>query len=428
MNSRIRSLGMLTLAASILLLAGCGQKTSCSQTFGTESLSSQATSGSTCGSSGGVGSGGGGGSSTFAALSYDIDQAGTVDGIALTTQGTPSLASIPNYVAPAIPTGDPSVGMVVAQQKYVYAVFEVEQEIDGWSIDASTGALTELSGMPMTVGFTGIPISGYNHTYVTTNPAGSLLFISEAGNEEIAVYQIGNGGALTAVAGSPFSTGVVEPGNLTVESQGKYLYACEDSGDHAGAFMAGFSIQSDGSLVAFPSNPINFPMWQVVSDPSGKFLVGSSGNSVLVSGVDDTNLYVFSIDAQTGALTQVTGSPFATVYSPFFITGQPSSNGGSFVYSFSIGSGGYNPVEGYQVDGTSGALTALSNSPFSNLSTAIWGQFDQGGAYLFFYRNVNSAPELGFWTVDSSGTLSEPASTFTLGESGYWVVTDPPTN
>jgi 6-phosphogluconolactonase (cycloisomerase 2 family) len=430
MNSGTRTLVLLAMIAAVVGLVGCGQHTDCSTGgFGSHGLSNRGATGSgaTCGNGGGLGNGNGGGPSSFTALAYDIDQAGTVDGISFTaSSGSGTLQSIPNFVPPTIPTGDPGVGMVVAQQKFVYAVFEVEQEIFGWSIDANTGALTTLSGMPLSVAFTGIPISGFNHLYVATNPAGTLLFISEGGNEQIVVYQISASGALTPVAGSPFSTGIVEPGNLATDSQGKFLYVCEDTGDHNGAFMTAFAIQSDGSLTAVPNTPFNFPMWEVQSDASGKFLIGTSGNSVLISGVDDNNLYVFSINQQTGELTAV-GSPVPTVFSPIFIASQPNSSGGSFVYSFSLTTGGYNPVEGYELNTTSGALTALSGSPFSNLSSSIWGQFDQSGAYLFTYSNISGSPELGVLNLDSSGGLSEPTSTFSLGASGYWVVTDPPT-
>jgi len=419
------------MMAAVVGLAGCGQHTDCSTGgFGSHGLSNRGVTGSACGSGGGVGSGNGGGPSAFTALAYDINQAGTVDGIGLTvSSGSGTLQTIPNFTAPTIPTGDPGVGMVVAQQKFVYAVFEVEQEIDGWSIDATTGALTEITGFPMAVAFTGIPLSVFNHLFVATNPAGTLLFVSEAGNEQIVVYQISTGGALTPVTGSPFSTGIVEAGNLATDSQGRFLYVCEDPlDDHTGALMTAFVIQSDGSLTAVPNTPFNFPMWEVQGDASGNFMIGTSGNSVFVSNVDDDNLYVFSINQQTGELTAVQGSPFATQFSPFFIASQPNINGNSFVYSFSFNGGGYNAVEGYALNTTSGALTALSGSPFSNLSTSIWGQFDQSGAYLFTYSNINASPELGVLNVDSAGALTEPASTFPLGPSGYWVVTDPPSN
>jgi 6-phosphogluconolactonase len=427
MNFKTRSLVVAVVISLAAMLAGCGQKTNCTGTgFGSNDISN-AGSTSTCGTSGGIGSGGGGGNSTFTAFAYDIDQAGTVDGIGLsTTNGATTLAALANFTTPTIPSGDPGLGMVVAQQKFVYAAFEQStSQIFGWSIDSATGGLTTLSGFPMTVSLT-VPLSGYNHIYLTTNPAGTLLFISEAANQDVLVYSISAAGALTPVAGSPFPTGIMEPGNMAVDSQGKFLFVCEDS-THSSTSLEVFAIQSDGSLSDVPGNPFPFPMWQVQSDASGKFLIGTTGSSVQVSDSDDTNLYVFNIDQTTGVISPVSGSPFPTIYSPFFIAAQPNPNGGSFVYSFSFSAGGYNPVEGFQLD-SNGALSALSASPFSNLSTAIWGQFDQSGNYLFIYRNINASPELGVLALDSSGTLSEPTSTLTLGASGYWAVTDPPTN
>ncbi len=56
------------------------------------------------------------------------------------------------------------------------------------------------------------------------NPAGTLLFFSDSVQDTIYVYQIGTGGVLTAVSGSPFAV-PFWPLNLTIDGLGKYLYA-----------------------------------------------------------------------------------------------------------------------------------------------------------------------------------------------------------
>jgi hypothetical protein len=129
----------------------------------------------------------------------------------------------------------------------------------------------------------------------------------------------------------------------------------------------------------------------------------------------------------------VAGSPFTTTYSPFAIAVQPNS-GGNLVYSFSINATdtGFNPIEGYQLSSSTGALTALSGSPFSNLSDGSWAQFDQSGQFLFPHSVVVdentgvATTTLGVLDVGSGGILTQPISPVTLANEGFWVVTDAP--
>jgi hypothetical protein len=182
-------------------------------------------------------------------------------------------------------------------------------------------------------------------------------------------------------------------------------------------------------------------MWQLQGDASGNFLVGTSGNSAApgFSGVDDKNLYVFSIQqtattTPAGTLTQVTGSPFATTNSPLNIAVQPPSSGGEFVYSFGIDDTGsaYNPIEGYLLataGSQPGALTAIASFPTTGIGTGHWGQFDQSGANLFVYSSISNGAtvvtQLGALSIGADGIPTEPTSPATLITPGYWVMTDP---
>jgi hypothetical protein len=265
-----------------------------------------------------------------------------------------------------------------------------------------------------------------------TNPAGTLLFFSDPVQNTIYIYQIGSGGVLTAAIGSPFPA-PIPPLNLTTDGKGKYLYATDGFfGTHTGTQVAAFSIGSTGSLTGVAGSPFAFPMWQVEGEPSGQYLIGTTGNSVPSSGVDDKHLYIFTINQSTGAISQV-GAPVPTAYSPFTIAVQ-GNTGGSLVYSFGINDTdtGYNPIEGYQINTSAGTLAAVSGSPFSGVSNGFWGQFDQSGALLFDYSSVVAVgtntvvSTLGALDVGSGGALTQPTSPVTLATGGYWVVTDAP--
>jgi hypothetical protein len=109
---------------------------------------------------------------------------------------------------------------------------------------------------------------------------------------------------------------------------------------------------------------------------------------------------------------------------------QPNAGNGSFGYSFSVNNtdSGYNSIEGYALNTTTGALTAIAPaSPFGSVTPSPWGQFDQSGDFLFVYSNVGGiAPELGVINVaPTTGLLTESATTLPLASGGYFAVTDP---
>jgi 6-phosphogluconolactonase len=218
---------------------------------------------------------------------------------------------------------------------------------------------------------------------------------------------------------------------MAMDGQGRYLYVAEDSGDHSGAFIAGYSVSTTGVLTAIPNSFTwgNIPIWELQGEPSGNYMIGISGKTTQYFGSDDDNIYVYAVNSSTGALSAVTGSPFATKYAPFNIAVQPSSTNGEFVYSFSIADSGSgdNPIEGFQLNTTTGALTELSGSPFSSLTTeTAWGQFDPSGAYLFFYSGTAPSVDLGVLSVGSTGALTAVGTTTALTTPGYWAVSDVP--
>lgn len=428
-NINIRALLMLLAAAALVSLSACGGGYSCNITFGSSTCSQSGTSVSGNGGAGG----GGGGSSTPTAFAFAVDQNGTLDGYTLNaTAGT--FAATPSYTAPTIPTNSGGVGMVLAQEQYLYAGFGSVGELYGWTIDPS-GNLTAISGSPFSAPFLGYFGAGVGETDMTTNPAGTLLFISDTLQGAIYVFQIGSGGVLTAATGSPFAV-PFEPMNLATDGQGKYLYAINGTyTTHTGTAIAAYAIGSGGNLTPVTGSPFIYPMWEVRGEPTGQYLIGTSGSSAFYSGSDDDHLYVFAITqsgTSAGAIAPVSGSPFTTTYSPFTIAVQPNSSG-NLIYSFGFNdtATAFNPIEGYEITAGTGALTAVSGSPFSNVANGSWGQFDQSGTLLFVYSSYLNAStnavttQLGPLGVASGGALTQPDPTLTLITPGFWSVTDP---
>jgi len=167
-------------------------------------------------------------------------------------------------------------------------------------------------------------------------------------------------------------------------------------------------------------SPFGFPMWQLQGDQSGQFLIGTTAS---VAG--DAHLYVFSVagvgSAAPGAISPVVGSPFPTANTPTAVEVQPGGTG-NLVYSISVSPfGGENPIEGYQLNPSTGALTIISGSPFGFFSTD--GVFDQSGTYFFTYDGSSSTVSVFDVTKNSAlsqAIASEPSFT------EPFAVTDPP--
>jgi len=429
MTMRVRAISIMMLTLAMMGLASCDHyNCSSGENFGS----------STC-TAGAPGLGGGGTSgSTTAAFAFAVDtgtsSGGTIDGYTLNTAAS-TFQATSSYTAPTIPGNDFGTGMAVAQKQYLYAGFASTNQIYGWTISTS-GGLTSIGGSPFTASFMSYVGGGFGTSSVITNPAGTLLFFADTLGDAIYVYQIGSGGALTAVAGSPFTV-PFSPVNLTTDGLGSYLYATQAYSNHTGSEVGAYSIGTGASLgVLTPvvGSPFSLPMWQVAGEPSGKYLIGTTGRNLDLNGGDDNNLYVYAITqsgTDAGALTAVAGSPFATQYSPQDIAVQPNT-GGDLVYSFGLDDTllGFNSAEGFSINSSTGALTTVSGSPFANAALGSWGQFDQSGAYLFEFADVYNPGtsvytyELSAFDVSSAGLLTQPTTTLALTTGGFWAVTD----
>jgi 6-phosphogluconolactonase len=81
---------------------------------------------------------------------------------------------------------------------------------------------------------------------IAINSTSTFVYVGNEGDGTISAYSIGTGGALTAVAGSPF-TGPTSINSLAIDSTGKYLIA---SGYNASTGIQLFSIGTTGALTS----------------------------------------------------------------------------------------------------------------------------------------------------------------------------------
>jgi len=217
------------------------------------------------------------------------------------------------------------------------------------------------------------------------------------------------------VAGSPFqSFNVVFANNLTVDGTGKFLYVGQTFSSNP---VAAFSInQSTGALTEIAGSPFHLGVAVIQADPSGNFLLGVADGTGASA---DPHIYVFAINPNTGVLTPVLGSPFATVSIPFALAIPPSGN---FVYpSVADSTDTVTSLEGYQLNTSSGALTAVSGSPFTTLPIVSNCQFEQTGVDAFC---MNATGFSVFNVNTSTGALSHTVTDLTTTNNFPFAVTD----
>ena len=226
-------------------------------------------------------------------------------------------------------------------------------------MNPTTGALTKVGAAP----------PGH-HGSVALHPSGSFAYATGAGPAggigPIFVYAIDGNGALTPVVGSPFA-GASGGGAVTIDPTGEFAYVANKSFDAPGRVSA------------------------------------------------------YSINATTGALTPVAGSPFATLTGPTKIVIDPQ---GAFLYvACNGGPTHFGGLLGFSINRSTGALTPLSGSPFSpadHYSMAI--DIDSSGKYMYerAWRASNPAA-LRTLSIASTGALEEVPNSRLLLEPGWSV-------
>lgn len=178
---------LVLLAALVLMgLTACGGAHSAcnSVTFGDSS-------GNSSGNSSCPASGNGNTAAAFVFVLNGSGSPGELSGYTLNTVNT-LLSPTSSNGFPETPGFDAGIGMAVAQKQFLYAAFGSTNQIFGWSI-SSIGTLTPIANSPMTATFASGASSTFDTNRLATNPAGTLLFIADAAQDQIFVYEIGSG-------------------------------------------------------------------------------------------------------------------------------------------------------------------------------------------------------------------------------------------
>jgi len=290
---------------------------------------------------------------------------------------------------------------------YAYTLNQISRTVSAFKINTATGALTSVEGYQ----FAG---DDYPQS-IASDPTGKFAYIASTKYDRsgyVSAYTINaSTGALTPVAGSPFAAGIGAI-SIAVDPSGKFAYVAncltnnEWTADYVSAFMVN---ATTGALTPVAGSPFAAELGShsVVVDFSGKF--------AYVANMNSGNISAFTINASTGALTPVPGSPFNTVdddpYSaPNFVAVDSS---GKFVY---VVNGIAGCISAFTINTSTGALTAVPGSPFAAWFDPKSIAVDPTGKFAYV-ANFSSCNVSAFTISATTGALSTVSgSPFATGD------------
>lgn len=317
---------------------------------------------------------------------------------------------------------------VLASPRYLYVAADAGQTLTTMAADGKSGQprfagyISSFIGNNVGRSCLSVDPSG-THAYLTaqTTGAGGTGYAGTVG-----IYSIDSStGTLQALPGSPFTVSL-PLGCLEFDPSGKFAYATsgiENAGDQLGVF----SVNADATLTL--NNTIAYPYYPtgVAVDPVGQYVYvdvvdvvgGTSGSS---------QLYGYSIDGSTGALTALDGSPWSIDTGTYgLLAFHPS---GDFLYASD--SNATNIIE-YTLDRSSGAPTKSGTVDSTCINPSAL-QFLPNGSYAYALcgesgtRSVSDAPIVEFsaggdgeLTVQSTAFAGPVATQMQVDEAGKFL-------
>lgn len=290
--------------------------------------------------------------------------------------------------------GDTDVATVIVVcgsiARFVYTMIAWPEDnaghfISAFAIDASTGALSAVPGGPSD--------DGYRTGFVVT--PNSRFAYAHSLDSWIYGYAIDSvTGALSSVPGSAYPTSGGFPDSqppMVFDPSSRFLYAANNIYGN----VYGYAINAvTGALSPVPGSPFPTgasPLHAIV-DAKGQFLYVLNRGS--------GNVSAYSINPVSGTLEPVAGSPFASESEPLGMVLTPD---GKLAYVVSWAT--YN-VSAYSVDGITGALTALAVTPFPD--THGLPRFTPNSRFAY-WASASPTPSL-FWAKTVSGFAVDAAT------------------
>jgi 6-phosphogluconolactonase (cycloisomerase 2 family) len=259
--------------------------------------------------------------------------------------------------------------------------------LTSFALDGQTGAVKLAS----TVNTGGFPIA-------TVEVGGKLIYVATTSTQnQVAVDNI-VGFRLDPTSGSLQSLGVMQQNALweaiTVHPNGRFIYAA----DEVGRVLTYGVDQNTAALTPVPgATPTTY------TDAAQGFAFTPDGNHLLATGVVVSQtlqttpaMFVFQVNANTGALTPVAGSPFTSAPVPSLFVVHPN---GQFVYGVT----GDSALTSFTLD-SAFSLHVINTVSVPSSATAL--SFDRSGSFLYVLSTANAgsggADELTTYQMDAT--------------------------
>ena len=283
-------------------------------------------------------------------------RANTISIFSIANDGTLTQTAAPT------PAGDgPNMAVIDPSGKYLLVTNNYGNSVSVYSIDPGSGALSEVANSPFE--------ANANPTQILITPSGQYVYVTNPGIGMVTAFSFSNG-VLTQVSGvpgglpgSPYVSGAGASA-LAVDGSGRFLYVVNPSASNPQPYqntvgnISGFNIDpGSGALTPMLGSP--FYSTEGVTGPTA-ITVDLTGSFVFaLTPGSSYSFWSFEIDSTTGALTAITSSPFSLAAGGLFALADPT---GDFLY---VGSQSGKNIAAYTYNQNTGVPTAVSGSPFS---------------------------------------------------------------
>jgi 6-phosphogluconolactonase len=261
--------------------------------------------------------------------------------------------------------GDTTSLALDTAQRWLFATSSA-QVLLGYTVDASSGALTPVPGGPV----------GTGATFALVHPSGRFVYATLRNAGLAAGFSINaSTGSLSAI-GAPIATGGTWPTALAFDPAGQFAYVANTVSSNLSVFHVD-PVTGGLTLAASRPQPTGLSPQEVVVDPSGRWVYVANSNASSVSG--------FRVDRASGALAELEGSPFVVtnVANIASLCAHPT---GKYLYAADYTGN----VLGFSIDAATGRLGLLPGSPLYVGGFPIHLRVSASGSHAYLAQRTDS--------------------------------------
>jgi 6-phosphogluconolactonase (cycloisomerase 2 family) len=303
-------------------------------------------------------------------------------------------------------------------------IAQTSSSLSAFTLDLATGDAREVAGSPYPTS-SGLPAA----TGLSALPGDGFIYITNSSLNDIEGFAVGASGALTSI-GAPFPTGA-GPNPVTFDSAGHFAYV---------------SNQTASSIFVYSVNATTGALTEVQADRVGTGIsptaVSLTADGKFAYVLNLNSISAFSVNASSGGLTPITGSPFPV---PGFQGGGNNqlqtlifNPNGKSLYVKNDGGTGTGSLAAFSIDSATGALAPLSGSPFplGASATGLAG-IDPAGRFLYIANqgictvangcnpSFTSTGSISAFSLDAAGVPTPLAGLAAVMPAPYQVSVDP---